>query len=470
MGSWLDTVYRHSPVWVQNLGISAYGLAWRKQRMGGAFPEHLARFQSRERYTKEEWRRYQTDRLRDLLRWCFQQVPHYRSAWSRLGLTAADLERFELEDLSRLPLTEKEQIRQRPADFLAASAEEHRLRTWLTSGSTGTPLAIRMTDETHQTIYAAYEARVRRWAGVDLTMSRGMIGGRLVVPRTVSRPPFWRYNLVERQLYLSAFHIAPPYVASYARALNRYRPDYLVGYGRSHFYLARMIEEAGLEVYSPRAILTSSEMLTAEMRATLEQVYRCPVFDAYSGVEACCQASECDRHRLHLSPDVGIVELLDDQGRPVPDGVEGEIVATGLLNYDQPLVRYRTRDFAVGSSEECPCGRAMPLLRELVGRVEDRVVGPDGLETVRLDWTFKGLENVLEGQIVQETIEEFTVRVVAPRGLTQSEQKAITNRLRERLGPVRVKIECVPAIERTARGKFRAVISNVPSTTLRTPN
>jgi phenylacetate-CoA ligase len=470
MGSWLETVYRYCPTWVQNAGIAAYGLAWKKQRMGGEFLTQVAQFRGREGYTADEWRGYQTSRLRDLLRWCFQQVPHYQRAWSQVGLEARDLETFEPEDLPRLPITEKEEIRRQPGDFLATSVPAGRLHTSLTSGSTGTPLAIRMTSVTHQKMYAAYEARCRRWAGVDYTVSRGMIGGRMVVPRAVTRPPFWRYNPPERQLYLSAFHIAPANVPDYVRALNHYRPDYLVGYASAHFFLARMIEEAGLEVYSPRVILTSSEQLTDEMRATLQRVYRCPVFDAYSGVESCCLASECEHHRLHVSPDVGIMELVDREGSPVPIGQEGEIVATGLLNFDQPLVRYRTGDLAVWSEERCPCGRAMPLLRELVGRLEDTVIGPDGRETVRFHGIFVGLTSVRQGQIVQEAYDRFTVRVVATQPLTPAERNLILTRFRERLGPVRVEIEPVAAIERTARGKFRAVISQVPRASAQTPN
>lgn len=462
MSGILDNLYARSPIAIQNLGISVFGWFWKLRRQSGVFRTELDRFESRDLFTGVQWTQYQTKLLRELLQWSYAHVPAYRRRWAALGLYSEDLKAFQLSDLQRLPLLEREELRQSPTDFVAKVSPRRKLHVLHTSGSTGTPVAIYLSSQTHQKIQAAYEARCRRWAGVNYKMSRAMIGGRLVVPKAFSRPPFWRHNWAEKQLYMSAFHIAPENAAAYAAALGRFRPDYLVGYASAHFFLARMIEEGALSVPSPKAVLTSSEKLTSEMRETLERVYRAPVFDAYSGVEGCCLASECSHHRLHLSPDVGVVEILDEVGCPVPAGQTGEVVATGLLNFDQPLVRYRTGDLAALSTESCPCGRAMPVIGELVGRLEDTVLGLDGRETVRFHGIFIGLPSVREGQVIQEALDHIRVRVVAPQGLSDKEGREISHRVQHRLGPVRVDVEVVPRIERTERGKFKAVISHVP--------
>jgi phenylacetate-CoA ligase len=469
MASLVEEVYARCPPWVQSLGIAAFGVVWKRRRLGGRFREEVEGFLARDRFGPDQWRDYQTERLRALLVHVVRNVPHYRRVWGAAGLTEADLAAFGPDDLPSLPITEKDEVRRNPADFLAAGSDARRLHTYYTSGSSGTPLEVKMSTAMHQTWSAAYEVRCRRWAGVDHTMSRAMLGGRLIVPRAASRPPFWRYNPAERHLYLSAYHVAPANAPDYAAALNKYRPDYLIGYAAAHFSLARMIEEAGLSVHSPRVVLTSSEKLTDEMRETLSRVYRCPVFDGYSGVEACCLASECEHHRLHVSPDVGVLELVDDQGRPVGPGEEGQVIATGLLNFDQPLVRYRTGDLAVWSDEPCPCGRAMPVLRELVGRLDDTVVGPDGREMTCFHRVFAGLRGVREGQVVQEAIDRLTLRVVAPGGLAPETREAIVRRVHERLGEVAVEVREVESIERTERGKFRSVVSQVSRTEARPP-
>ncbi|MBN2117183.1 MAG: phenylacetate--CoA ligase family protein [Anaerolineales bacterium] len=455
-----DFIYRNSPVWLQNVGISLYGLNWRRRRYGGKFRQYVEQFVQHESYSRTDWHHYQTRKLRELLTYAGKYVPYYENLFFKIGLTLPDLQNFEIHDLSKLPLLEKETIRQNPDLFVSRKPMGH-LNTHYTSGTTGTPLAIKWSTETERLNAAAYEARVRRWAGVNHYMSRAMIGGRLVVPGGNAQPPFWRYNVVERQLYMSAFHISPANAPDYVNALNRFQPDYLVGYASSHFFLARMIDELKLSVYQPKAVLTSSEKLTSEMRALLEKVYRCPVFDAYNGVEGSCLVSECGCHQLHISPDVGIVELLDKDGGQVVPGQMGEIVTTGFLNFEQPLIRYRMGDAASFSSSVCSCNREMPLINELIGRLEDVVIGPDGRELVRFHGIFIGLPHVSEGQIVQHGFTKFDVNLVVDAGFSEKERQIIRRRFEERLGPVELKFVFVDQIERTERGKFRAVISKV---------
>lgn len=469
MAGLLDRIYDVSPVWMQQIGVSAYGIAWRRRRYGGRFQQAVCEFISREEYSQAEWHSYQTRQLRQLLAHSLAFAPHYREAFSSVGFSVKDLGQFELDDLRRLPLLEKETIRAEPAQFLARNVSERQLHTYLTSGSTGTPLAIKFSSEMHQTWTAAYEARCRRWAGVNYKMKRAMIGGRLVVPKAESHPPFWRYNLTEKQLYMSAFHLSPENAKFYVRALNFYKPDYLVGYTSSHFFLARLICEMGLTVHQPKAVLVSSEKLTDDMRHTIEQAYRCQVFDGYSGVEVCCLASECEYHQLHVSPDVGLIELLDDCGVPVASGEVGEIVATGFLNFAQPLIRYRTGDQAIFSDLPCPCGRELPVLKELVGRLEDTVIGADGREMVRFHGIFVGLPKIRQGQVVQESLSDFRLRLVVDQGFGEEDRHTIRQRFEQRLGKINLTFEYVDRIEPTERGKMRAVISNIRRTSANSP-
>jgi len=461
MLSFADHLYAISPVWLQNLGISVYGVVWKHRRFGGKFKEALEGFTARESYSPEQWEAYQIAKLRQLIAHSIRQVPYYLETYRGIISDYCELDGFGFGDLAKLPPIEKETIRQYPDQFIASDVDRKDLHTYHTSGTTGTPLAIEFTNETHRVLSAAYEARVRRWAGVSHKMSRAMIGGRMVVPKADAKPPFWRYNLAERQLYMSAFHISPENARYYVDALNDFEPDYLVGYASAHFFLARMICEQGLEVHRPKAVLTSSEKLTPEMRAIIEQAYSCKVFDAYSGLENCCLASECEYHRMHVSPDVGIIELLDKDDQPVSPGQPGQIVATGLVNFAQPLIRYRTGDWAILSNDPCPCGRKMPILKELVGRLEDIVIGPDGREMVRFHGIFVGLPHIREGQVIQETLSKFRLKLVVVPQFNEKDREIIYKRFEERLGPVDLTIELVDRIECTERGKFRAVVSKV---------
>ena len=457
--AWYSQLYARSPVLVQNIGISAYGLWWRWHRWGGEFPRLVREFKERESWDATRWQQYVEERLGIILRLA-AQAPIYQEWWRERGFDPSQVSHITPETLVKIPPMPKDLLRSRPRDFVPAGSSMRSVHPMQTSGSTGTPLTIFYTPRFHHVKEAAEEARFRNWAGVSYNMPRAMIGGRVIVPVTQKAPPFWRYNLAERQVYLSAFHIAPANVRDYLRALEFGKPRWMTGYASGTYFLARLFAESGIEPPAMQAVLTSSDELTPEMRHVISQVYRCRVWNAWGLLENCGLASECEHGRLHVSPDVGIVEILDAQGNPCPPGVEGEITCTGLHNEHQPLVRYQVGDLAVWDDRPCPCGRAMPVLREFVGRVEDVVTGPDGRKMTRFHGLYYGLP-VREGQLVQEEVDRFRIRIVRGREYNEETEREIRRRLVERLGPVQAMFEYPQSIERTERGKFRAVVSKV---------
>ena len=284
----------------------------------------------------------------------------------------------------------------------------------------------------------------------------------MVEPNPENPQAVYRYNAVEKQVYFSAFHINPANAISYVNALKKHRVVWLTGYTVSIFLLARFILEQNLEVPGLKAIITTSEKLTAEMRKVIEKAYRCPVFEEYSTVENAMFASECDHRRLHISPDAGIVEILRQDGTPCNPGEIGEVVTTCLVRTYQPLIRFRLGDLAAWDPEPCPCGQQMPVIKEVVGRLEDIVTGPDGRQLVRFHGIFVDQPNIVEGQIIQETLDQFVVRVVPTKAFSQLDIDDIQQRMYQRLGPkISVQVVTVDDIPRTESGKFRAVISKV---------
>jgi phenylacetate-CoA ligase len=198
----------------------------------------------------------------------------------------------------------------------------------------------------HQKWSGAFECRIRNWANLSIKDGRGMIGGRRVVTQSDSNGPFYRYNYFEDQIYFSAYHISSNTTQDYVNAIEKYKPSYMTGYAMSNHILARFIEQNNLKVSPLKAVITSSEKLTMEMRDTFARVYGCKTYDSYSGVEACSLISECEFGKLHVSPDVGYIEFIKEDGSYANLGEYGEMVCTGFLNYDQPLIRYRIGDVA----------------------------------------------------------------------------------------------------------------------------
>jgi phenylacetate-CoA ligase len=465
--TWL---YSHSPAWLQNLGISLYGLGYRRERLGGEFDRYVREFRERESWSRESFDRYIAKQLRALLLRAATEVPYYRRSWPAAYLDPDRLARVETADLSGLPLIRKSDVRDCPEAFVARAAGPlNRLHRYYTSGSTGTPLTVFCTSDDHRRFIAAREARSFGWAGTSVRMPRSMIGGRMILASHNSPPPFYRWNWAERQVYFSGYHISRAHTPNYVEGFNRYRPQLLTGYANGHYQLARLMLADGLKLdYVPHALVLSSEKLTAEMKDTLFRAFGARAYEEFGAVENCVLATECEQGRLHVSPDFGIVEIVDDAGRPVPPGNVGKMVCTGLANLTQPLIRYDIGDLAAWATEPCPCGRDhLPVLEQIVGRLEDVIVGRHGQMTVRFHGLFINLPNVLEGQVIQEDLDHIRVRVVAREGFSETDVQTIRRRVaEERLGPINVEVECVPQIERTERGKFRAVINRLPRETI----
>lgn len=460
-GKLATKIYGFLPPFLQNIAVSAFGYKWKKRRFGGVFLQELAKFKHRETFTKEQWEEYQLQELRKVLVHAFDTVPYYKKTFGEKEITREQLENIGFDGLAQLPVLTKEDLRLYGKTDLVSSKREEGGEFFASSGSTGTPVNILYSLKMHQRYQAMAEARSRNWAGLTYKNSRGMIGGRRIIADGVSSGPYYRYNFFEKQVYFSAYHISAKTAPEYLEAIKKFQLDYMTGYAMSNYILARFFDELKLDVPQMKAVVTSSEKLTAEMRSLMERVYGCKVFDGYSGVEGCAVITECEKGSLHLSPDVGVIELLNENGEPAKPGEKGEIIATGLLNIDQPLIRYKTGDYIILEEKQCSCGRHMPVVKEISGRTEDVVVGADGREMVRFHGIFINLPNVIEGQVIQNDYTDFVLNIVTKNGLNPEEKQTITDRMVSQLGEIKVTINELESIPRSANGKFKAVISNV---------
>lgn len=462
MGS-IDNLYKSLPIPAQNLIISLYGWYWKKRRFGGVFEEELFNFRLRNNYTEMQWKEYQEQKLRELLIHAFTHVPFYKEKYSKAGFKLIDFQNFKQENLSSLPFLEKQELR-KFGETKLLSDNRDKGSFYSSSGSTGTPTKIYYSHRFHQVWSASFEARIREWAGINRFTPRGMIGGRRVVNEGDSKGPFYRYNSFEKQTYFSAYHIGPNTVKNYIDGMIRGKVEYMTGYAMSNYFLAQEIEKAGLKAPQLKAVITSSEKLTLEMRQTFKRVYQCETFDSYSGVEACGLISETPDGYLVNSPDVGILEVLDEHDNAVPFGGTGEVVSTGLLNFDQPLIRYRIGDrVCLGKDKEGPENNNMPVISRIEGRVEDKVIGPDGRVMVRFHGVFIDHQGLIASQVVQEKTDLIILRLVTDSSYSkQISEPIMVQRIQSQLGyDFKVGFEYLEELPRTSSGKIKAVVSKL---------
>jgi phenylacetate-CoA ligase len=332
-----------------------------------------------------------------------------------------------------------------------------------TSGTTGKPLDLWTSRATVQRRYALYEARRRVWNGVTRRDRWAMLGGQLVVPVSRRSPPFWVWNAGLRQLYMSSYHLAPDLLPAYLDALKRYRVRYLFGYSSSLYALALAAIRAGRDDLPMRVAIANAEPLMEHQREAIGRAFGCAVRETYGMAELVAGASECESGRLHMWPCMGHIEVLDGE-QPAVGGQAGDLVCTSLLNADMPLVRYRVGDRGALADPrtQCPCGRTLPILMSVEGRADDVLYTRDGRRVGRLDPVFKSHLPICEAQIIQESLDQVRVRFVPVGDFDEADGRELTKHLRDRLGDVEVVLEPVAAIGRTAQGKFRAVVCELP--------
>lgn len=453
-----DRIYKQSPVIMQHAIVSGYGLYWNRLRFGGTFKQEYTGFLQREYYTADQWAAYVQQQLQQLLIHAYDHVPYYQQAWKGV-VTRQQLEKFTVADMPHLPPLEKSAVRDDPQSFLVDGKPQSRHRINYTSGSSGTPIATYWLPEEMRCSLALREARSCRFAKVSYSMPRATFSGRMVEPDPDSKGPFYRFNIFEKQVYFSAFHLRPDTAKQYIHALTTHRIQWMTGYSNSIYQLAQMALDQKLKTPKLQAVITTSEKLTPEMREIIRTAFSTQVYEEYGTVENLFYACENEYGQKLVSPDCGLIELVDTNGRTVAGEEMGEVLATGFLRSGQPMIRYRIGDIAAYTQEMSQCGREMPVLKEVIGRIEDTIYGIDGRRMVRFHGIFVNQTHVQEGQIIQERIDHIRVLIVPKAGFGEDDKRDIENRIHQRLtDQMLVTVETVNHIERTKSGKFKAVI------------
>lgn len=459
------SLYRVAPVWVQNLLLTGFGAVLDRERYGGRYREYREFLAQSEHFSAAELRAYQEEQLRTLVAHAYATVPYYRRRFDERRLMPADI-RY-LEDLPKIPLLTKEEIRRHFDELRSRDVPARSMRTGHTSGTTGTPLSVGYDRETVWMTYAVFD-RHYRWAGLHMGRNGNRVAvarGNVIVPLDRKKPPFWRFNRAHNQMLLSSFHLSNANLPAYFEALARFRPEVVDGYPSTLYVLAKYLQNRG-ETFPVRAAVSSSETLYDFQRQVIEERFACRVFDYYALAERAIFSGECDRHEgHHVSMEYGVAEVVEPDGTPVPRGTMGRLVGTTLHNRAMPLLRYVTNDLSAIGMRTCSCGRQLEIMDDVTTKAEDLLTLKDGrlISPSVLTHPFKPLDCIEGSQIVQTSPERVTVRLIPGSGYSDALTEHLIRELNARLGQdVHVEVQLVDRLETCANGKFKWVISHVP--------
>ena len=457
----LQKLYWSMPYFVKCWMATRHGRKSGKARFGAEYDRVLAEIAGRESWSLQQFQAYQLEQMRIRVTDAATHVPFYRTLFAEHGIDAASIQ--TADDLRRIPILDKQTVREDPVAFVDERLDVATLVKGHTSGTTGTPLNCYRTVRQEAVAFAFADARHHDVAGVRRRRNRSVsLGGHLVASPTRAKPPFWVLNRAWNQLYMSSYHLSPDYLGHYVDAIRAYRPEYIEGYPSSVYAIAQYMVDNGCEPIPMAAAFTTAENLFDHQRAAIAKAFGCPAFSQYGCGEQAVFAAECEAGSMHLSPEIALIEVLGEDGQPVGPGEPGQLIGTSLVNEAQPFIRYRVGDRVALGTEPCSCGRTLPVLDHVEGRIDAVLFTRDGRRVGRLDPVFKGAEGIAEAQIVQDDLDHFRIRVVPGANYTEADGKVLVENLSQRTGPADIRVELVEAIERTQAGKFRAVVCNLP--------
>ena len=322
-------------------------------------------------------------------------------------------------ELSEFPVLQKRTIRERYDEFLSSAYEKSSLISIRTSGSYGTPLTFYLTRE-KKTRQQAEVIYFSGWAGYKVGDKHGYVSTR----RTKIKSKLTLF--IQNEILMKPVVLDEEWLETQRQILLQKTVGMLIGYPSAIGALAEYCQAQGDGPHSfhLEAIITMAESLSDCSRATLRQVFDCPVLGRYSTAELGVLAHECKHmNRYHLNIASYVAELLPlDGDKPVPPGELGHVVVTDLFSHAMPLIRYDTGDLAV-SGNACSCGLPGPTLQRIEGRGIEEIVGTGGqrISPFAIVAARGGVEGVRQYQFVQKGERSYEFRLCALPSFHQEE-------------------------------------------------
>ncbi|MCK4858246.1 MAG: phenylacetate--CoA ligase family protein, partial [candidate division Zixibacteria bacterium] len=253
-----------------------------------------------ERLSADKLHHLRLHRLRGILKHAADYVPFYRRRFAEVGFAPEDLRDFN--DLKGIPILTKADIQSHHDEMISTYYRRDQLVENRTGGSTGSPLFFYHNRERLDSRQAA-TLRHNSWAGYRVGCKAAIIWGHQQdISLFTSTKARLRRRLIDRTLFLDAASLSEKTLSDFVRRLDSFRPEIILTYANSLAPVIDFCVERGLRLHSPRAIITSAEVLTDENRRKIEGFFDAKVFDRYGCREVSIIASECEAHDgLHIN-------------------------------------------------------------------------------------------------------------------------------------------------------------------------
>jgi phenylacetate-CoA ligase len=406
--------------------------------------------------TKEHLRKLQEKELSKLLRHCCENVPYYQRIFDEIGIV---YDSVDFSNYHKIPILTKQSIRQYSNDLRLTDLHRRKWYYVTSGGSTGEPVSVMHDKENDRWGWATNHYYYKEILGVERIKykeirlwgnERDIFIGGIGLKKTF-------HNFVTNALVLNSFRMTNHDIEKYISVINKSHPAIVSGYAGSLYEICRYAENKHIPLHTPKVVTSGAEMVTEEVRDQIERVFRVKLFDFYGSRETENLAGECRDGLFHMFSFHNLIEVVDDQNRPVCEGDEGRILVTPLHNYTMPLIRYEIGDMGILGPEQCSCGNVLPTLRKVTGRITDHFRLENGtlIHGEYFTHLFYLKNWVKSFQVIQEDYKKIRIIVVLTGTINSNDKEDIEMKMQLVMGQDCMIIwEFVDDIPKTKSGKY----------------
>jgi phenylacetate-CoA ligase len=463
MNKSLHNIFLKLPSSLKGLILSINLYQQRKLRYGKFYKSYLTIYKANRNKNETAIKEYQLHEFKKLLLEVNENSSYYKDIFTKLNIDNELIKNATTVEaiLELIPFLPKVFLKTKNLEI----QNYKRLSEYknFTSGTSGTPNLIIYDAESFQIGFALWR-RFHDWIGLPNSFKSVRLSGKILISPTQNKPPFWIYNIFDKQLFMSSYHLTENNLPTYIQKLNDFKPQFIDAYPSAIFIIAKYINNNNLTLnFKPIAIATTAETLYQQYKDEIEKAFGCKVYNQYSSSEGGPFIVECPFGKLHLNTDSGVFEFINMDGVKAKEGEYAEMVITSLRQWKTPLIRYCTGDWVKLSAQsfnyqECECGCSMPTVEEIIGRQEDILFTEEKGYVGRMDPAYKGLNGILKSKIIQHEIDYVEVLNVIDSNFNMDMQNLFLQNLRDRLGKkITIDIKIVDDIPLGASGKFKAV-------------
>ncbi len=396
----------------------------------------LRRFQD---YTREEIEEYQTKRLRETIKHCYENVPYYTRLFKREGLKVSDIRC--IDDLEKIPILTKDANRSNFSSLISRRPADLRgYRIAKTSGSTGSP-AMFVQERRLVGMIQAYIELAFENIGIPSLPIRCLRRERCVISDKVgmkSRGLFFHddpgFDPIIRQIMFRN-SVTEQGLSAYIGLLRKYSPRYFIGRPSLLYFLSRYVERERIKDVGFDIATTEGSPLSNAQRSHIEKHLGCRVFSFYRNMEHISFGDECSKKKgMHLSDVLSVTEGIR-KGKVV-FGKSADLVSTSLNHRAMPLIRYDMGDSGIMSKRKCRCGRETHMIESFLGRSGDILVlrGDRIIFPIEVQSSLEMMANIKESQLVQEDDNRFTIKVVTDEKFNKCDEGRLLAIMQRLLG------------------------------------